>query len=160
MTNLEKTWCLVQIRGVSQLQQQRRWRASYSNSPAAQFMRKMEQRRKYTVLNWNSLLRSWKVLQRPRLFSTTLNIRCNDYEFNSQRRWCWTMTTLRRGKVVKFVCSWPIPKVSESASIFSATLVTQHKSCGGIYRGLQKTTRKGTLGYTAKGKKSRLSYTI
>ena len=157
--SLEKTWSLKSVRGRSQLQQQPHWRASYFNSPRAQFMDKMERRKKYTVLNWNIWSRSWKSLRPRHLSSTTSSTLSNGYAFNFRKLWCWTTTTLRRGIVARFVCSWPTLNREALGSIYSATLEKQHKRCGLIYHGVQRITSKPTHGFTAKGKKSQLSYT-
>ena len=158
MTNLEKTWSLTSKKKRSQLQQQRHWRTSSCSSHRERFITKTENLKKYTALNWNGLSRSWKNLQVPRLSSIISSIRSNEYVFSSQRRWCWTMTTLRRGVVARFVCSLPTRRVAGLGLIYSATLERQHKQSGSIYHGAQRVTSKQMLGSTAKGKKSRLSY--
>ena len=159
MNNLEKIWSLRSVKKKSQLQQQRHWRTSYSSSHQERSTMKKERHKKYTALNWNSLSRSWKNLQVPRLSSIISSIRSNEYVFSSHRRWCWTMTTLKRGAVARFVCSLPTRKAAASGLIYSATLETQHRRSGSIYHGAQRTTSRRMLGSTAKGKKNRLSYT-
>ena len=157
--NLEKTWSLTSVRNKSQLRQQRHWRTSCSSSHLAPFITKMEKRRKYTLLNWNILSRSWKSPRPLHSYSTISNTHCSAYRTISRKLWCWTMTTLKRGVTARFVCSLPIPNQAVSGLIYSATQERQPRRCGLIYHGVQRTTSKVTHAYTAKGKKSRLLYT-
>jgi hypothetical protein len=131
----------------------------YSEDPV-QFIKKKEPHKKYTVLSWNALNRSWRSLLPRRLYSITSNTRSKESRMFSRGLWCWTTTTLKHGVVARFVCSLPIPKAGESGLIYSATLERRPKRCGLIYHGVQKTTSKPTHGFTAKGKKSLLSYII
>ena len=68
------------------------------------------------------------------------------------RRGAWTMTTLKRGVVARFVCFSHTHNLGASGLISSATLETQHKPCGMTYHGAPRTTSKPTLGFIAKGK--------
>ena len=105
------------------------------------------------------LSRSWKNPRPQHSCSTTSNILYRGFSRLSRMPWSWTTTTLKRGVVARFVCFSHIRNRGASGLISSATLETQHKPCGLIYRGAPRTTSKPTLGFIAKGKKSRLLYT-
>ena len=160
MSSLEKTWSLRSRKKRLQLRQQRHWRTSSCSSHRAQCMTSRERLKRYTVLNWNALSRSWKNPLPLHSYSIISNTVFNDYVFNSRKLWCWTMTTLRRGVVAKFVCSLPIPSREGSGLIYSATLETQHRQSGSTSLGAVRATFKPTHVFTAKGRSNRLLFTI
>ena len=156
--NLEKRWSLTSSKKGSQLRQQRHWRTNCSSSHQARCMTNKAIHMKYTAVSWNILSRSWKNLLPRRSYSITSSTASKGFVLHSQRRWCWTMTTLRRGVVARFVCSWPTLNQEVLGSIYSAMLVTQHRQCGTTSPGHLKTISRRMPGSIAKGKKSRLLY--
>ena len=104
-------------------------------------------------------LQSKSIASMAKAAETTSSTASIGYASSSRRLWCWTMTTLQRGIVARFVCCLPIRRVVVSGLIYSATLERQPKRFGSIYHGAQRTTSKRMPGFTAKGKKCRLYYT-